>query len=200
MTKMDDLLSQPDVSASAGQQIRGCYERLTEKLVTLTKLDEQILGAITDARRPREKIEMLECTERIEEKLSQAKYLAQTSHSVAQTSNSSAGKVKLPKIDLLQFDGKYTEWTSFWDRFQASVHTDYSLSSSQKLSYLKSSLKGEASKVVSSLSMTDDNYVIACGLICERYDNKRSILRARFQALHSYPSLKNENASALGKF
>ena len=199
ISKMDDLIPQADASASIVQQIRGCHERLTEKLGTLIQLDEEILQMMTDERRADEEIDILEYVDRVKEKLAEVKYLIETPQSTVQTSASPSGKVKLPKIALPLFDGKYTEWTSFWDQFQASVDADSSLSGSQKLNYLKSSLKGEAFKVVSSLSITDDNYPIACGLIRERYENKRCILRTRFQALYNYPTLRTEHSTALRK-
>ena len=142
ISKMDDLIPQADASASIVQQIRGCHERLTEKLGTLIQLDEEILQMMTDERRADEEIDILEYVDRVKEKLAEVKYLIETPQSTVQTSASPSGKVKLPKIALLLFDGKYTEWTSFWDQFQASVDADSSLSGSQKLNYLKSSLKG----------------------------------------------------------
>ena len=40
---------------------------------------------------------------------------------------SGAGSIKLPKRELPNFSGKYTEWTSFYDLFNASVHSNSSL-------------------------------------------------------------------------
>ena len=51
--------------------------------------------------------------------------VATTTH--ARNARSGAGSIKLPKIELPSFSGKYTEWTSFYDLFNASVHSNNSL-------------------------------------------------------------------------
>ena len=42
--------------------------------------------------------------------------------------------------------------------------------------------------MISELSITDDNYAVACALLQARFENKRCIMRARVQALHTYPA------------
>ena len=54
----------------------------------------------------------------------------------------STDHLNLPRLDLPTFDGTYTKWVSFFDLFQGAVHNNADLSDSQKLFYLKSSLKG----------------------------------------------------------
>ena len=56
----------------------------------------------------------------------------------------------------------------------------------------------EAAKVISELSITDDNYAAARALQA-RFEKKRCIMRARFQSLHTYPALKMEKAASLRK-
>ena len=69
----------------------------------------------------------------------------------------------------------------------------------KKLCYLKLSLKGDAALVVSSLLVTDANYDIAKRKLEERYNNKRSIVKAHLAAIHALPAMKRESSVELRK-
>ena len=56
--------------------------------------------------------------------------------------------VRLPRLDLPTFSGNALEWQPFWDGFDAAVHSNPAISEVQKLNYLRSLLRGEASQVV----------------------------------------------------
>lgn len=45
---------------------------------------------------------------------------------------------RLPKLTLSSFDGDITQWLSFWDSYQAAIHSNTDLSDVQKFTYLKS--------------------------------------------------------------
>ena len=86
---------------------------------------------------------------------------------------------------------------SFYDLFNASVHSNSCLSDAHKLHYLKSSLQGEAARLLKSLQITDSNYQLARNILEERYSNIRVIARSHIHTLCSYPSLRQENSKAL---
>ena len=65
--------------------------------------------------------------------------------------------MKLPKLSLKRFNGDLTKWMTFWDTFEASVHTNPTLSSIDKL-YLNSLLESTAVEALSGLSLTSANY------------------------------------------
>ena len=48
---------------------------------------------------------------------------------------------KLLKMNIPVFSEEYLQWTSFWDLFNASVHTNETLMDAQRLQHLKASLK-----------------------------------------------------------
>ena len=60
-------------------------------------------------------------------------------------------------------------------------------------------MKGEAARIISSISITDANYNIALTLLKVRYENKRSIIQAHLQAIWTQPVLKTESALGLRK-
>ena len=78
------------------------------------------------------------------------------------------------KIELPRFPGKTTEWTSFFDLFIASLHSNSSLRPAEKLNYLKTALEGEAFTMVKNLTITDTNYENARDILEQWYANKAS--------------------------
>ena len=87
-----------------------------------------------------------------------------------QCSSNSHNNLKLPAIKLpFFFSGQYDRWIGFSDMFKVMIHENDSLHEIQKYHYLKSSLSGEAERLVSNLPMTANNYKIAWKLLVERY-------------------------------
>uniref|UniRef100_A0A1I8JCG7 CCHC-type domain-containing protein n=1 Tax=Macrostomum lignano TaxID=282301 RepID=A0A1I8JCG7_9PLAT len=58
------------------------------------------------------------------------------------------------------FNGDWTQWTAFWDRFSSSIHDNPSLSVVEKFSYLQSCLSGEAKNSIAGRKITAENYKI----------------------------------------
>lgn len=54
--------------------------------------------------------------------------------SLSQTANSSiqTADVRLPKLNIPEFEGNYSDFKSFFDLFSSSVHNNHSLTASQK--------------------------------------------------------------------
>jgi len=105
--------------------------------------------------------------------------------------------VRLPKLNLPTFSGKYDEWFPFFDAFNSIIHSNMLLSNVQKLQYLRASLSSEASDVINSLEISDLNYEVAWKLLRERYDNKRVIVHTHIRAIMELPSMTKENSSEL---
>jgi hypothetical protein len=100
-----------------------------------------------------------------------------TQHASEQGSLNSHKNLKLPAIKLPIFSGQCDRRISFSDMFKAMIHENDSLPEIQKFHYLKSSLSGEAERLISNLPMTASNYTSAWKLLVERYENKRLMLR-----------------------
>lgn len=62
------------------------------------------------------------------------------------SSSTTSNKVRarLPKLQLSTFDGNFTEWQSFWDNFESVIDQNEDLSDTDKFSYLKVVLSGQA--------------------------------------------------------
>ena len=85
------------------------------------------------------------------------------------------------------------EWKSFFDLFKGAVIDNTRLT----LQHLKSSLTGDADKLLHSITITDDNFDIAIDILENRYDNKRLTLRSHLHEIFSQRSLTNENSKDL---
>lgn len=105
--------------------------------------------------------------------------------------------IKLPTINLPNFDGKYEGWLGFYDNFKSIVHENVNLTPVQKLQYLRSSLTDEAAYVIQALETSPQNYEIAWGLLTERYDNKRVIIQSHVRALFELPAITKESSAQL---
>ena len=107
--------------------------------------------------------------------------------------------INLPKLDLRSFSGNYLDWISFFDRFKGVVIDNDQLTNSLRLRYLKSAVEGEASKMLTSITVTDDNFDVAMEISHNQYDNKRLILRAHIHGIVSYRPVSSENTRELRK-
>ncbi|KAJ8734219.1 hypothetical protein PYW07_014770 [Mythimna separata] len=130
-------------------------------------------------------------------------YLASSSGTSSVTPKISAGQtvseceVKLPRVQLPTFSGKYVEWQSFYDMFNSLVHTNKNLSPVQKLHYLKSNLSGEPETLLRNFSITNENYDEAWKQLLKRYDNKRYNCNALMRLLFTQKPVTSESPSAI---
>ena len=91
--------------------------------------------------------------------------------------------VKLPKMELVKFNGDVLKWQEFWDSFQSSVHENQTIKSIDKMNYLKIQLQGEAKQSIVGLAATNDNYDVAIKILMERFGNKQQVIDAHYTAL-----------------
>ncbi|XP_045540282.1 uncharacterized protein LOC123722438 [Papilio machaon] len=77
-------------------------------------------------------------------------------------------RVKLPQLELPKFDGDIRQWPAFKNIFMASVD-NADIPVVNKLQYLKTALTGEAAGLISSLLITEENYVRALDILNQSY-------------------------------
>lgn len=82
----------------------------------------------------------------------------------------STSGVKLPKINILSFNGNILNWRSFWEQFNVAIHSHTMLSNTEKLTYLQSSIKDIPAKTtIDGLSQSGNNYQEAIDTLKARY-------------------------------
>lgn len=123
-------------------------------------------------------------------------HATQNTQSNNNTSNVQAS-VRLPQINLPEFNGEFQNWLPFHDTFVALIDSSAELSNIQKFHYLRASLKGDALKLIDSYSMSDANYRVAWDGLVARFSNNYLLKKRHMNALFEYPRIKKECAVAL---
>ncbi|XP_037929905.1 uncharacterized protein LOC119664503 [Teleopsis dalmanni] len=100
----------------------------------------------------------------------------------------------LPKVTIPNFNGNYLKWRQFFDLFTQMVDNQ-PLPAAQKMWYLKSHVTGEAEKLISHFSITEDNYWAAWTLLQDRYNNKRVLASTLIDELLNQPSFTSTVAA-----
>lgn len=103
----------------------------------------------------------------------------------------------LPRIKLPIFTGDYQSWKSFHDLFASMIRDNTELSSVEKMHYLKTSVSGEAARLIGNLPLSGDNFEVAWSLLVSRYENKRFLATAQLDRITNLKPLKTKSAQAL---
>ena len=97
----------------------------------------------------------------------------------------------------LMFSGDYKKSTNFRDLFTAVIHDRLGLTRTQKFPYSQSCLQGEASNIVSGLSIDDTSYDTAWTLLKDRYEDKRLQITSLLNRLFAIPDVTHDNLNKL---
>lgn len=105
--------------------------------------------------------------------------------------------LKLPKIIIPTFSGKYEEWITFRDLFVSLVHSNASLDDVQRLHYLKGHLSGEAEQLIRQLPITAENYKECWSQLDARYNNKNYLANCVLKRLMNQKNCTVESSALL---
>lgn len=105
----------------------------------------------------------------------------------------------LPHVKLPVFSGLYDEFPKFHDIFLTAVVNNKTLTNIERYMHLLAHLKGEPYNLVSTLSVSGDNFQRVWELLIKKYSNKAKILDTHIKALLNLPQVKS-NASSLKPF
>ncbi|KMQ82487.1 hypothetical protein RF55_22771 [Lasius niger] len=103
----------------------------------------------------------------------------------------------LPHIKLPIFSGDYQSWRPFCDLFTSLIRDNPELTNVEKMHYLKTCVTEEASRLISNLSISGDNFSIAWNLLMSRYENKRFLISAQLDKIINLKPLKTKSAQGL---
>uniref|UniRef100_A0A1B0GL56 CCHC-type domain-containing protein n=2 Tax=Lutzomyia longipalpis TaxID=7200 RepID=A0A1B0GL56_LUTLO len=106
-------------------------------------------------------------------------------------------RTKLPQLELPKFDGKYSEWPTFFDAFKATIHDNTELSKNQKMQYLKLALSGSAAEAVKHMKITDDNYEILWTDLQARYGKKVHIVNEYIERFLNQQKVDDRSVTSL---
>lgn len=109
----------------------------------------------------------------------------------------SSSHVRLPDVKLPVFNGNLDNWLNFHDLFVSLVHASQDLSSIQKFYYLRSSLAGDALKLIQTIEISANNYTVAWNMLVDHYQNPIRLKQTYLDALFEFATLKRESAPEL---
>ena len=114
-------------------------------------------------------------------------------------SNSSPrpSKSRLPKITLAKFRGDITQFRSFWDSFESTVHANTDLTKIDKFNYLVSLLEGTASRAIAGLPITEDNYDAAVDILHKRFGKPQQLIAAHMDELLKISACSSDKPNQL---
>lgn len=114
--------------------------------------------------------------------------------SVVQTST--APKVRLPALDLPQFNGEdLCQWEVFYHTFNSMIHENKDLSNEQKVQYLVSKLTGKAQAVCVGIPCIGNNYQQIYDALVDRYMDKRVLASYYLDQITSFKKLNGESVA-----
>lgn len=106
--------------------------------------------------------------------------------------------VKLPKLDLIKFDGNLNDWHQFWEQFRTAVHENDKLDVCTKFNYLQTVLIGKAAVTVKGLVSSEACYNDAIKMLQNEFGNTERVIDSYVKKLMTLPPVRNKNdATAL---
>ena len=169
------------------------YDLISQLEIQISKYDEtdlQYLGLVPEANLGQElqasedfKYESRKSIVAAKKKLQEARTLPPAPAPSEVSDSARHVSVKLPKLELPHFSGKYTEWETFWQHFEIVIHSNDEVPKITKFNYLNSLLEGEAIEEIRGYSLTEANYDIAVQALKDRYGKPDKIVFAHVQAL-----------------
>ena len=106
--------------------------------------------------------------------------------------------VRLPKLEVPTFDGDILHWQTFWEQFCVAIHDRCDISDTQKLVYLRHSLKdGTAKSAIEGLSRSGEHYTEAVECLKSRYSRPRLIHQTHVRKICEASPLKEGTGKEL---
>ena len=107
---------------------------------------------------------------------------------------------RLPKLDLKPYDGDPKKWPDFIAIFRDLVHSDSSLSATEKMALLKRSLSEEIRNGLGDSLSSSALYSEALTELENTYGHPQIVSRAYIQSLIELPKVNNNDYKTLLKF
>lgn len=107
---------------------------------------------------------------------------------------------RLPKIDLIEFNGDHLNWPRFYETFKSLVHDNPRLDDVTRMHYLLSKLTQRALSVSTGLLPTAENYPILWNALIEKYEDKRTLASTYLNQILDFKPIQSESVTSLNLF
>ena len=187
---------------------------LKQKLDELTKLDERIMTLQSEVEDMEEEDILTELEENNDTlKTNMARifeiesYLSESNHSLSSSRVSSVStkshvqnSARLPKLDLIHFDGSgVRKWNEFFDTFNSEIHDRTDMDNGTKFRYLSSLLHGVAKDRIALFQPSNSSYMQAYEKLHHDFGDEQKIMNAHIDALNSIKAA-DDSGSDLSRF
>ncbi|XP_040068435.1 uncharacterized protein LOC120841582 [Ixodes scapularis] len=99
--------------------------------------------------------------------------------------------VKLPKLELVKFDGNKLMWQRFWHQFETSIHLSPGMSNGHKFNYLMTVLTEKAALAIEGLQFSERNYEQAIKLLRDNFGSEDNLIETHMNALINLDQVKS---------
>lgn len=98
-----------------------------------------------------------------------------------------------------KFNGDFTEWHSFRDKWMSQIHGNENVMPVLKLQYLLASVVGKAAKTLGKWQLTDANYKNAWERLCNAYEDDYLAVQTLVRELLATPKMESRTYDGLRK-
>ncbi|XP_028415015.1 uncharacterized protein LOC114538094 [Dendronephthya gigantea] len=169
-------------------------KRINQKAVKAEKFKEEEMAAQSRQRKFEDELKLEKA--KLEQRIKYEKRLEEN----RSASNPDGTKAtKLPKLVISKFNGNYTDWTRFWEQYEASIGgTD--ISSVTKFSYLKELLEPKVRALVDGLPLTTEGFERARNILKTKYGKESKIVNAYVNNIMSLEPVHGTNPTKVSIF
>ncbi|KAL7725452.1 hypothetical protein ACLKA6_017744 [Drosophila palustris] len=104
--------------------------------------------------------------------------------------------MKLPRISIPTFSGKFINWPAFKKVFQARVHNRTRLNDLHRFYYLRDSFSEDTARDIQHLTLIESNYQVAWKMLEEFYDNKRLLFQHYVDVFDQQSSVQHDRSDS----
>jgi hypothetical protein len=107
--------------------------------------------------------------------------------------------IKLPKLAITKFSGKFSDWLPFWNTFEAEIDS-VDLPSVSKFGYLKELLEPKVRVDIDGLPFTTEGYERAKNVLKSEYGKSSEIINAHIQNIMGLPVITGSSPAKVHEF
>ena len=110
------------------------------------------------------------------------------------------GCIKLPPIQIPNFDGDPLAFHDWYNIFKASVHDNTSISQTHRITYLQNSVSGKAKDLIRGYSCNPAFYSVSLAELESRFGSPQHIVTAYIYRLENWAHISSQNPHTLVSF
>lgn len=173
-------------------EMDNALKRINQKEIEAEKFKEEEMAARARQKKFEDELELEKA--KLEQKL---KYERRMDESRKNSEHSSKIKTtKLPKLVISKFNGSFTDWTRFWEQYNAGIGAS-DIQPSVKFSYLKELLEPKVRGLVEGLPLTGEGFERAKNILKTKYGKQSEIVNAHIKNIMGLEPIQAANPNKI---